>query len=69
MDNPVDNPVDKYVQDESVDKSLFHPQLIHSLFTIFHIPYPQAEFDTDEGLGVLIHISTAPTTTTTFLKI
>lgn len=65
MDNPVDRPVDKYVHDVPVDKPPFHPQLIHSLYTILHTLYPQAEFDIGEGLRALIHISTAPITTIT----
>jgi hypothetical protein len=65
VDNPVDRPVDKCVQDIPVDKSPFHPQLIHNLSTIFRSLYPQAEFDTGAGLKALIHISTAPTTTIT----
>jgi hypothetical protein len=68
VDNPVDRPVDKCVYAEPVDKCPVFPQLVHRLCTIFHTFYPQAKFDTHAGLEALIHISTAPTTTTTDFK-
>jgi hypothetical protein len=64
VDNPVDIPVDKCVYTKVVDNHPISPQLIHSLCTIFHTLYPQAQFDNHGSKTIVIHISTGPITTT-----